>query len=106
MANSASNVPPFIPGLFIVSLLVIISVIIGWRNYSQRGNPRLAPDLGLWAFWEAEGDGMEGGTTRAERPEMWEVDLVGRPASEKGAWNDGWENIMVSAVISKDIHAD
>ena len=49
---------------------------------------------------------MEGGTTRAERPEMWEVDLVGRPASEKGAWNDGWENIMVSAVISKDIHAD
>src|SRR5882724_3706085 len=100
MPNSASTVPPFIPGLLIVSLLIIISLIIGWRNYSQRGNPRLI-GMGEWAFWEVGGNGgRQGVTNSVERPKMWEVDIVERPASEKNGINDGWEKIMVSAAYS------
>jgi len=100
MPGTASTVPPFIPGLLIVSLLIIISILIGWRNYARRGNPRLMPGMNDWAFWDVE-PAAERGANRAEKPKMWEVG-VGRGAeSEKsGEDGDGWGGIMPLSAAS------
>lgn len=85
--ETATTVPPFIPGLLIVSLLLFVSLLIGWRSYVRRarmtGAIEVVPD---WSIW----DGLEGGM-----PKLWEVGVCGRAINEKCS-HAGWERIMVS----------
>ncbi|KAF8586647.1 hypothetical protein K439DRAFT_1631537 [Ramaria rubella] len=96
-SNTANTVPPFIPGILVVGILIAISILVGWRNYLRRGNPRLVPDVGDWTFYMS---GMEGGPLKQEEPKLWEVGVAGKGASEMSYGDTGWENIMPLSATS------
>jgi hypothetical protein len=94
MPGTAQTVPPFIPGLVIVALLIVISILIGWRNYVRRMNSHTIPVMDEWEFYE--GEVMQGGSRKPEKPKLWEVGVSGRTVAEKTFNEGGWERIMVS----------
>ena len=88
--DTATTVPAFIPGLLIVALLIIISLLVAWRSYVRRGNVRLMPVMSDWAsFWE--GNALEGWT----KPKLWEVAVEVRTIDGHST-SEEWKKIMVS----------
>ncbi|KIJ25246.1 hypothetical protein M422DRAFT_38864 [Sphaerobolus stellatus SS14] len=103
--NIAGALPPFIPGLLIVSLLIVVSVLIGWRNYLRRGRTGTTANANEWLAWRLQATETE--SRRPERPKLWEVAVEERDQMRRG-FGGGWEKALpLSATsIEDDITLD
>ncbi|GJJ15151.1 hypothetical protein Clacol_009426 [Clathrus columnatus] len=106
--NTSAGLPPFIPGLLIVSLLVVMSLLVAWRNYIRRNRfPQHVDSVGPeWpARWETItpviGPTPRGPGKRLEKPQMLEVDGVPNRdvMSMKGLQ---WDDVMPLSVTTLD----
>ncbi|KAF8515519.1 hypothetical protein BU17DRAFT_93558 [Hysterangium stoloniferum] len=102
MSNPTSAIPPFIPGLLIVSLLIVVCLSIGWRNYLRRGLPRTTAVSRVWNW---EGLGQESESPKPEKPKMWDVGVSKTNDEVLIKMGDGWEKIMPlsAAPINHDL---
>jgi len=104
-STARSAIPPFIPGLLIVSVLVVVCLSIGWRNYLRRGIPRTNTVPRRWN-WEGLGllVAQESESPKLVKPNMWEVGVSNVKDDVVLKMGDGWEKIMPlsAAVIDYD----
>lgn len=96
--GASQGLPPFIPGLLIVSLLIVMSVLVAWRNYLRRNRVQTHVDA-VGTEWPIRWEGNTLGPPRGrgkklEKPKMWEIDVFPNrdPMTMKGLQ---WDDMMV-----------